>query len=155
MRLSSVGDDVWVGDFRACDERSGEFGRVIHLWRESNRAEGRLCRHVASGTPPGLAAYWREWEPLATLSVPFPDLMEYARGPGRLLVHCAGGICRSATIAVAAKVARGRCPSHAVGDVYRGLWAAHGYCPCLPDPTLAEVFAWAARPAIAIAKEGG
>lgn len=109
MHFTNVGDNVWVGDFKSCNAYLKDFPLSIHIWRESNRGENRLCQRVLGGEPgEGLSVKWREGEPLSALSLPFETIMQYASRQGRLLIHCAGGVCRSTTLAVAPKIVRGQ-----------------------------------------------
>ncbi len=63
MRLAHVGDEVWVGVFHACDAKAPLFDLAVHIWRQSNRDEGEVCRQLAAGDVAGLAVRWREGEP--------------------------------------------------------------------------------------------
>jgi hypothetical protein len=77
------------------------------------------------------------------MSVPLAEVAEFARRPGRLLVHCAGAVCRSPTLAIAAKVARGRDVMDAIRDLWSGLWEGYSEPPILmPDP-MRELLNWA------------
>lgn len=142
MHYTNIGDDVWLGDYKSCNAHLQDFPLSIHLWRETNRHENRLCERVKNNTSNGLAVYWREGEPLDTLSVPFPSIMNYASRSGNLLIHCAGGVCRSPTIAVAVKVARGTNRYQAIADVYRGMWEGYRQTPEFYHKIFNDMFKW-------------
>jgi hypothetical protein len=140
--FTNVQDNVWVGDFQSCNLHLNEFDLSIHLWRETNRHEGHLCNRIKNNGYKGLVVYWREGEPLSKLSVPFSSIMNYARQPGKLLVHCAGGICRSTTIATACKIARGKSRFQAISDVYQGTWTGYRQAPEFYHHVFNEMFNW-------------
>ncbi len=125
MRLVDCGDDVWLGDFQACDAHLTEFDLAIHIWRPTNEREGRLCQ-VTRDSRTGkntsqLVLLYREGEPLSKASISIDEIAAYARRPGKLLAHCAAGAYRGPTLAILAKVARGCDPFTATADVARAL----------------------------------
>ena len=124
INLADCGDDVWVGDFRACDATPLEAIPLrVHVWRPENLADGRICRccrEVATGVAVHhLVLTYREGEPLANIPVPLDRIVAYCRRPGDLLAHCSAGSVRGPTLAVLAKVARGVPFGKAVEDVMR------------------------------------
>jgi hypothetical protein len=119
--LASVGHDIYVGNYQACDESLDSFPLSIHIQR--NRDADRRCKRFLTGTGPGLVVSWREEEPLDKLSVSLDEIRAYAKQPGELIVHCHGGVCRSTQLALVCKIARGCDPYTAIGDIHRGLKA--------------------------------
>jgi hypothetical protein len=155
--IADCGDGVWVGSYLACDRLAHTFPRSIHLWKPENVHGGesdgrggilgvRCCRRVLDGSGPGLAVEWREEQGLGAMVPSFAEVMEYARRPGDLHVHCAGGVCRSTAIGIAAKIARGCDPDRAVAEVAAALTRDRGPdVKSVPNPAaVAEVMAWAA-----------
>jgi hypothetical protein len=107
-RLAAVGDRIYVADFTFCDSYAKTFPNIVHISSDKDRADGRACRVCATGDGPGFIVRWSEGQSLSAMSVPLDEVAAFARRPGRLLVHCSGAVCRSPTLAIAAKVARGR-----------------------------------------------
>lgn len=103
--LVDCGDKLFVGDYAACD--AGGFDWVIHLWRERDVAAQAACKAILGGGPAALKVRWTEEGSLGDLDPGVPAIIEFARRPGRLLVHCRSGHCRSCNLAVLAAVARG------------------------------------------------
>jgi hypothetical protein len=142
-RLAAVGDRIYVSDHSFCTAYGATFENVIHITSDKDRADGRACRACATGDGPGLIVRWSEGQPLTAMSVPLAEVAEFARRPGRLLVHCAGAVCLSPTLAIAAKVARGRDVMDAIRDLWSGLWEGYSEPPILmPDP-MRELLNWA------------
>lgn len=138
MRLADAGNDIWYGDHEACDEHVAEFALAIHVYSPANQYEGSWCRCVSQGGP-GLLVEYIEGHLPSGASVPPQQVAEYASQPGRLLIHCAGGVCRSPAYALLAKVARGCEFRAALHDVNTALWQA---CGCVPEwyaPVLDEI----------------
>jgi hypothetical protein len=77
---------------------------------------------VRDGLDYGLNVRWCEGEPLDAMEPAFGVVTDYARQPGKLLVHGDHGICRAPQVAVAATVARGVEPIESVRRVYAILW---------------------------------
>ncbi len=152
---ADVGDGVWVGGSRACDEARGKYAQVVHVWKPQNRLEGVACRHVADRRAGGLAVEWSEEQGLGDLGVPLAELAAYCRRPGPLLVHCVAGSCRSTALATLAKVARGRDPFDAARDVIEGVYRDRGFMPGWRRETMEEIFAWALAPPNYAAAGGG
>jgi hypothetical protein len=142
MRYTEIRDGVGVGDFAACDVVGSRFGgRVVHVWKDEDRA-GRLCAYVARGTLGGLVVRWREGHPLAEMDPGLGDFLAFVRPPGPLLIHCAGGACRSPTLAVLALIARGRTPHAAVRDVLTAVWDGYGVVANLRDRPVMDIWGW-------------
>lgn len=132
MRLAPVGNDVYLGSFDACDLHGGAFDRVVHLYRNGDLGSGKACRVCQDRDDTrGLRVFWREGEHVDRLSVPFDTLWDYVRQPGRLLVHCRAGECRSANVALIAKVARGCDPFDGIRDLFKATWDHKRYSPVL------------------------
>lgn len=147
MRFADVGDDVWVGDWKACDAHSQGFPLQVHVWKPYNWKERRFCRRCHASTETyagaGMAVRWEEGQRLAQMSVPVGEVSGYCRQPGKLFVHCAGGICRSTTLCLVAKVSRGRDVFDAVRDMYSRLWDHYGTPPDWRTKTIEDVLKWA------------
>jgi glycosyltransferase involved in cell wall biosynthesis len=125
--LCDCGDGVWVGSWKACIEQAGKFDRVIHIYR--NDIKQCICEPISSrweqgGSGQHLGEFlvrWQELQPFEEMEPGLDAVMEYARRPGRLMLHCAGGVCRSPTLALAAKLARGCPPERAKADIIRAF----------------------------------
>ncbi len=143
--LADVGDGIAVGTCGACDRLGATFDRVVHVWKPQNVAAGLTCRHVLGREPGGLAVEWREDQGIADLRPGIAAVADYAAGPGRLLVHCLAGSCRSTALALVAKIARGCDPFDAARDVVRGVYRDRGFMVGWRRETIEEVFAWAAE----------
>lgn len=126
MRLIDCGDDVWLGDFQACNSYLPEFDLGIHVWRNANLGENRVCKFardvIEKRTTGNLVVYFQETHPLSDAHVSIDSIVEYAQQQGRLLAHCAAGASRGPTMCVLAKVARGVEPFKAIDDVTRALY---------------------------------
>lgn len=144
-RFADVGGNVWVGDVDACAAHADRFPRRVHVWRGRDRDEGRVCRFHPGGDPDGMLVSWREGEGLDAMRPTFAEVRDYLARDEPTLIHCKGGVCRSATLAVVAKVLRGRDVFDAIADVYRGLWAGYREPAWLETPTMRDVLAWAER----------
>lgn len=143
MRLAHVGEEVWCGDFEACDARADLFDLWVHVWRGRDRDDGQRCRQVETNSVRGLAVRWSEGQGISDLSVPMDEIAEYMARPGRLLIHCKGGVCRSTALAIVAQALRGRPFWDAIGGVYRGIWRAYR-CAYWPEAsTMQTVLEWA------------
>lgn len=149
MSVVDVGHGVFIGDFGGCDERGATFPLCVHIWSQLNVTEGRACRvckGVAQRADKGLSIEWTEGQPLAKMSVPLHEVVAYLRRPGDVLIHCAGGACRSPTIALLTKLARGDGPWGAIGHICYRTWEERGFVPTfLPDPTGDVVRWWSAQ----------
>lgn len=143
MRSANVGDRTYVSDASYCTAFGNTYQNIIHIYRDENLAAGHACKTCLDGHGPGLRIRWREGEPLAAMSVPLADLIQYARRPGRLLVHCSAGASRSPSLAVVAKVVRGRHPMDAIRDVIDGLRQGTGSFPCFVNTTMESILDWA------------
>lgn len=119
--LAPIGHDVWVGNYAACDIGGPSFDRIIHIYRDDADQTG-VCKHVLGQQAGGLVIRYCEGDPLESMSVPVAEVIAYARRPGRLLSHCAAGMCRGPTLGILAVMARGGDPHEAIGAVSRGLW---------------------------------
>jgi hypothetical protein len=125
--LASCGDDVWVGSRVACEEQAARFDRVVHVWRDDQ--PDYACRFAAEPGGCGLSVRWKEYRPAETLDEMRPGLDEvvaFAKVPGRLLLHCAGGVTRSTVLALAAKIARGCLPARAEADIRAAMLRDRG-----------------------------
>lgn len=133
MRLVDCGDGVWLGDYIACDVSIHEFDLGVHVWRNTNLKEDRVCRFardvIEGRTKGNLIVYFQENHPLRDAHVPLQNIVEYSRQPGRLLAHCAAGASRGPTMAVIAKVARGCDPLLAIMEVTRALYCCGEVSP--------------------------
>lgn len=97
--LADVGTDVWIGDWNSCDQLLDDYDLSIHIWRDENVIDNMVCKQVLNNTRKGLVVKYREKDPLNTVSISLREVAYYASQDGKLLVHCAGGVCRSATLA--------------------------------------------------------
>lgn len=138
--LTDVGTNVWVGDFLSCNDRLHDFDLSIHIWRNANVGENRICNRVKNNLDKGIVVKYRENDPLHTMSVPIRDVVQYASQEGKLLVHCAGGVCRSTTLALIAKMARGCDKYQAISDIYKGTWETYRYTPELYNHVVKDIF---------------
>ena len=147
MRFAHVGHDVWVGEWTACDAHSNEFPLQIHLWKPYNWKEKRFCKRCHASTEThngsGMAIEWVEGQRLAQMSVTVEEVAEYAKQPGKLFIHCAGGVCRSTTLCIVSKVARGANVFDAIRDIYSNLWDQYGNPPDWCTKTIEDVLHWA------------
>lgn len=145
MNLAYVDADVWVGGKDACGATEAglhlRFDRVIHIWREDQATSGCWTVLNRAYGPRDLLVKYTENQSLS-FSDTTPDLIAaFARQPGRLLVHCWGGVCRGPTVAVLALVARGVEYGRAVGDVARAV-AGYGGEP-FGNVALRDIARWA------------
>jgi hypothetical protein len=130
-RLADVGNGVWVGDLAACNACGSTFPNAIHIWRDGDRDERAICK--ANGKE--LSICYKEGGRLATMSVPIDAVVAYMRRPGPILIHCRGGSCRSTTLAILAKVARGCEVKAAIVEVFLSVLDAYGVVSLLfPEP---------------------
>lgn len=143
MRITDLGHHVWIGDFEACDQRSAEFPRVIHIWSRENFAEKRACTLCVAGATDGLVLEMTEGDPLSAHVL--DGIAEYARPIQPLFVHCAGGVCRSATVALVCKIARGCEPFTAIHEMYKTLWTNLGYTPLFLYEPMRDILNWWAQ----------
>lgn len=143
MRLIAVGDDVWVGDYVACDERGLTFPLAIHGWKAANIAEGRICACLRGSGGWGLPVRLEEGRQVGSWDRTLDAIGNYARRPGKLLAHCAGGAYRGPTLALVAKIARGRPPLEAVLDIYQAMWFDSRCLPGFMTEPTEEIFRWA------------
>ena len=142
--LASLGNDVFVGNFESCDPAA--YDLIIHVWRRSN-VPNHTCKVVSGKIDHGLKVYWQEGARLSELNPSFDEIVAYMKKPGKLLLHCVAGICRSTQLAVAALVVRGVEPVEAVRRVYDGCWNQYVLqgVPELYNYNLHEMFVRLAR----------
>jgi hypothetical protein len=143
-KLAPVGDDIWVGNFMACEANLDTFPRSIHIWHPWHAPQW-ICRNVTENQGRGLNVAYREHESLSNASIDPASIAAYARTPGRLLIHCAAGGCRGPTIAVLAKVARGKTVVEAQVEIRKGMLAGYNQEPEFPPVPMAEIAEWAAQ----------
>jgi hypothetical protein len=140
-----VGRGVWVAPASACDAGFGDGKRVIHLAYPDAAAAAVNCRAVEQGRTAGhLLLAYRDGEPFREGGIFLEDVARYAMGGRPLLIHCAAGICRSPTLAVAALIARGDSFDRAVERVWKAMLAGRGVFPDLRFKPMTEIAAWAA-----------
>lgn len=120
MQLAPVGNDVWVGNFEACNATLGQFHQSIHVWHDYQNGNWR-CNECLDPKGRGLIVRYCDGESLATIEN-LDRLISSCRIPGRLLIHCAMGTYRSPTLAVLAKAVRGCDPFQGMAEVARGTW---------------------------------
>lgn len=143
--IVDVGHGVFIGDFAACDASGDSFPLCVHVGSQLNLTEGRACRVYTGASDradKGLSVEWSEGQPLARMSVPLEEVVAYVRRPGNVLIHCAAGACRSPTIALLAKVARGADPWEAVAAIFRRTWEGRGFPPHFTSDPTADVLRW-------------
>jgi hypothetical protein len=131
VMLSHVGRDVWVGGFAACDAEGPTFARIVHVYNPAAAHSPVSCRRMRESLTEGLAVRWIEREPVEAMEPGIDAVAEYMGRPGRLLVHCAGGVTRSPTLALLALAMRGEPLYCGFGAVYEGLWRSGvTFAPC-------------------------
>lgn len=140
MHFADLGNNVWIGDFKSCNKHLKEFDLSIHIWRDENITENRVCRRFKDGIDHGIVVKYREADPIKTMSLSLRDIANYASQDGRLLIHCAGGVCRSATLCLVAKMARGRNRYKAIADIYSGMWETYHHAPELYCHIVGDIF---------------
>lgn len=117
-QAADVGHDLFVSDYHHCNARGSDYDRVIHIWRESQGAHG--CRQVLSGKPTGLAINWTEPQSFSKMSATvIPQLANFLRPSGKVLIHCQAGHGRAPCLALLAKILRGCDPYTALADIVR------------------------------------
>ncbi len=139
--LANVGNNVWVGDYTACDEHSGSFEKVIHVWHLYQKGQG-LCRTLMSGCE-SFSIMYSDGDPIARASQSLDAVAAFAGGEEKLLVHCAAGLCRGPTFALVAKIARGCDPYLAISDIYRGNHRDRGVAAQFFFQPIGEILDWA------------
>lgn len=139
MSIAAVGNNVWVGNFQACNEHASEFPLSIHIWYGPAGDMSGVCDCILFHRDVFDVTY-SDNEPMRSASQQMESIVEYARQPGKLLVHCAAGICRAPTVAVLCKVARGCTPWQAMHDVAAGMWLAYRHAPSFGYRPLNEIF---------------
>jgi protein-tyrosine phosphatase len=146
MRVTDCGHGVWLGDRFACNEKHGEFDRIIHIWREASFDE-HTCLFVKNHQriqAKDFVMRFYEHGSFGQGDRPIPDIAAFAAVPGKLLVHCAGGAVRSSTVAVLAKAARGCDPFLALADVARAMRQPDYMGHLFNNVGLTEIFDWRA-----------
>lgn len=125
-KLCDCGDGVWVGSAVACVEQNHKFDRSIHIYRDDT---GSVCPNHGDGEN-SLLVHWREHDPVESVDLMRPSLAEvaaFAKVPGKLLVHCFGGVTRGPSVALAAKIARGCDPAKAGADIRAAFLRDRGH----------------------------
>jgi hypothetical protein len=153
---ADVGHDITVSGFEHCDRCGHEYNVVVHIWRQCNLDEKRACRCCIERVPILFAKellergervdgffHWTEGDGLATLLPSLDLFVALAQRPGRMLVHCSHGQCRSATLAMVAKVVRGASISQAIGDVFEGVHRDRRFAPLTFYSPIQNILAWA------------
>lgn len=137
---ADVGNGIFVGDFRACDQSGPSFDRVVHVWKHGDVAARATCGTCLAHTwINGVTVNWTEGEPVSRLTIPMADLMRLFADEGRMLIHCSAGLCRSATLAIAAKAARGVNPFDALHQVAEALWRQRRVMPEFRHSTITSL----------------
>ncbi len=133
--MIDAGADVFIGGFADCMGAT-PFDRKVHIWRNRDVLQKRVCTYPRNGgnsTPVGcttdLSIYWREGDSLASMSVPVDQFIRFVAPPGKLLVHCAGGHCRSVHLAVLAARVRGLDPLDVIDRINRAMFAGGRFLP--------------------------
>lgn len=150
----AIGHDIWIGNADYCDLKGSQFDLVIHVHHEASPTPGRCKAFDKLPDSKGFFVRYIDCESLdraTLLSVPtdqqkrrqIEQIAVYASQPGRLLCHCAAGMCRGPTMAAIAKVARGCTFPQAMHDIYQGLWAGYYTCPNFARVPLTEIARWA------------
>ena len=145
-----VGHDIWVGNYDYCNHHSKDFDLVIHV--TAHKPQHGRCAAFDSDEQRGFFIQYDDLTSLSTaipLESPLSDqkqiqrIAAYARQPGRLLSHCAAGMCRGPTMAILAKCARGCLFPDAVRDVVNGMWLGYQTAPFLGRVPMTEIARWA------------
>lgn len=151
--FAACGNDVWVGNFAMCDERHTGFDRIIHVHHELSPTPGR-CKAFEAQGPGGLFVRYVDGTSLSAAEIAnpldyekrgaqnVPIIAGFASKPGRLLCHCAAGLCRGPTMAIIAKIARGCTPWQAAHDVSQAMWLGYRQHPQLFCVPLNEICGW-------------
>lgn len=137
--LTHVGLDVWTGSKHECGVPS--FSRTVHIWRDDQVGPG-TCEMWPMREMTSEDHLWIEYKDGDAIPVAAIDAVkEFAREPGKLLVHCAAGMGRSATLAIVALASRLRLPGNpwpiwdALKNICERYYEIHGQAPnILPVP---------------------
>lgn len=139
--VAYVGHEIWIGNVEACDQDHVSHELSIHI-RHHKKAVPLPCRRSTNSSSEGLFLCYDDGDPLTAASVPLESIAAYARRVGRLFVHCGWGLCRSPTIALLCKVARGADPFSAMADIGRGLWEGYEAAPQFHSVPVIDILRW-------------
>ena len=147
---AACGNGVWVANAETCDQRGGGFDRTIHVHHSQSPTPGR-CRawNGAGDAARDLFVRYVDGESFSTARDHNTDsplsiarIAAFAKPDGRLLCHCAAGLCRGPTMAVLAKIARGCTPWQAMHDVAAAMWLGQQRSPQFFSLPLSEISRW-------------
>jgi protein-tyrosine phosphatase len=138
-----VGDRIYVaglwGCGGVCQATAAPFERTIHIYRDD--APQYNCQAVhGERTGQDLVVEYKDGLPLSRELM--ENVAQFASGQHRLLVHCAAGRTRSPTLAIVAKVARGRLLEEAIGEVSCAIWNARRESINLCHEPLRDIHLW-------------
>ena len=142
-QFADLGNDVWLGNFDACNRYLKDFDLAIHVWHPDQPGFcNHLLRSESQKQSGGLKILYKEASPLSkdTLAAVY----KYAKTDGKLFVHCSAGLSRSATFAIVCKAARGCDPFKALEEISRAMWTQYEakHSPQFHCKNLNEVFRW-------------
>lgn len=158
VAYAACGDGVWVGNAEMCDQRRRQFDLTIHVHHERSPTPGR-CKAFDSGAggeiTKDLFVRYVDGSSLSTAEIytgapqsfvqgapALQTIAAFARRDGRILCHCAAGLCRGPTMAILAKIARGCTPWQAMHDVSQAMWLGYQQSPMLFREPLTEICRW-------------
>lgn len=123
-RIAQVGKDIWISAQAICDRDGEQFDRRLHI-----HSVGQVppCRNVVAGD---LQIVMTEKVCLGPELI--RQIWDFAAKPGRLLIHCGAGMCRSPTAAVVALMARGSTIGQAMGQITDGTCLQYEFEPISP-----------------------
>ncbi len=150
VAYASCGHGVWVSNAEMCDVRRHWFDRAIHVHHSESPTPGR-CKlwDVSRSGERDLFVRYIDGSSLTTAldhnsntKLSIHQIAEFAKQDGKLLCHCAAGLCRGPTMAVLSKVARGCTPWDAMRDVAQAMWLGYLQSPQLFNLPLTELMIW-------------
>ena len=113
--IAAVGDGVYLTSAKGC--RTG-FDLTIHISKDEDRRLRKVCDAGGFAGDRHLHVDLCEEAPLSAMTPGLETVAEYCRRPGTLLIHCVAGINRGPTLAILAKLARGRGLIAATAEVH-------------------------------------
>lgn len=140
--IADCGKGIFIASAAGCNAERKQLRR-IHIWRGPGNPEsdgGCECLRSHRLGESDLEIIYGDGETLKTVDL--RRVWNFARQPGKLLIHCAAGRCRGPTFGVFAMMARGAVPWHAIHDITAALWQQRRTTPHWAPIPLAELFDW-------------